>query len=124
MGQFEIPVVLITDSNYILATKVAIRSLLRYRKPGTRYRVFVLGVSLSRTDRFRLRHGCGALEILDVPVGRYREFSGFLPHVSAAAFYKFNLADLLSQYEKIIYLDSDMLVLDDLSELFAVDIST
>lgn len=46
-----------------------------------------------------------------------------LPHVSKAVYYRLLLADILpSEYEKVIYLDSDLIVLQDINQLWKIEI--
>ena len=46
-----------------------------------------------------------------------------LPHVSQAVYYRLLLADILPlEYEKVIYLDSDLIVLQDIDRLWKIEI--
>ena len=113
---------MITDSNYVLPTRIAIRSMLRYKRPDTEYAIHILGVSLTEKDMAELKTEYAGVDIMEC-ADRYRDFCKCFTHVSTAALYKFDMAELFPQYEKIIYIDSDVLVLDDLTELFSLDVS-
>ncbi len=117
-----IPVVMITDRNYVLATRITIRSMLQFKHPDTEYRIHVLGIGLEPGDAAALRSEGGTIEIMAVP-DRYRDFCKANTHVSTAALYKFDMPNLFPQYDKIIYTDVDVLILDDLTELFQRDVS-
>lgn len=121
MEKPPIPVVMITDSNYVFATRITIRSMLRFKKPDTEYAIYVLGVSLTDKDRTDLKKESPEIEVMSMP-DRFREFCKVHTHVSTAALYKFALADLFPQYDRIIYTDVDVLILDDLTELFQRDL--
>ncbi len=43
-------------------------------------------------------------------------------HISAETFYRFLIPELLPFYDKVLYLDSDIVVLGDVAELFDVDL--
>lgn len=43
-------------------------------------------------------------------------------YISAETYFRFFIPEIFSQYEKILYLDADILVLDDLEKLFNTDI--
>ena len=45
--QTEIPIVFITDSNYVLPTAVAINSLIQNKKEQNIYKIFILHNNLS-----------------------------------------------------------------------------
>ncbi|MDD3887085.1 MAG: glycosyltransferase [Victivallaceae bacterium] len=118
-----IPVVMITDPNYVFAARITIRSMLKSRKPDTRYEIHVLGVGLSDADVAALRLEDPTVDVRNEG-NRYRDFCKCHTHVSTAALYKFDMADLFPQYDKVLYIDVDVLVLDDLTELFNMDISS
>lgn len=117
----EYPVVLITDSNYVGPTLVAVSSLIRHRADTTRYKIFVIGTDLTDADRAKFRTLAGTVTLL--------EKEPFVPdwlkshrHVSPAALWKFQLPLLFESFDRILYLDSDIIVRDDLSELFRTDL--
>ena len=117
----ELPVVFITDSNYLRPTIVAISSLLRHRRESTKYRVFVLGTGLTEADQKSLSKISEVVTLLEM---NRMQWDGLLEHrhVSTAALFKFQLPTIFRQYDKILYLDSDIVVREDLTELFAVDL--
>lgn len=120
----EIPVCFIIDDSYTLPALVAIRSMFLNSDPETNYKVFVL-VPADFTDRSRqaFLELDPEIKLIDLPENNvYRSVSKGKRHVSTTALYKFDLAELFSQYEKLLYLDADILVLKDLSELFLTDI--
>jgi lipopolysaccharide biosynthesis glycosyltransferase len=53
----------------------------------------------------------------------FRGFPLNIEHISSIAYARFLTADLFSELDKVLYLDSDILVLGDLSELWNIDIS-
>ncbi|MDD4816854.1 MAG: glycosyltransferase [Victivallaceae bacterium] len=118
----KIPIILITDHNYVLATRIAIRSLFKYKHMGNRYAVVVLGVSLHPGDAEVIKSEGPDIEVRDCDPGRYSDIQ-CLNHVSTAALFKFDLPQLFPQYDKVIYVDSDVLILDDLSRLYSFDLA-
>ena len=44
------------------------------------------------------------------------------PHISVETYYRFLIQDLLPYYDKVLYLDSDLIIRGDVSELFATDL--
>ena len=118
-----LPVVFITDSGYVRPTCVAISSLIRHRDVKTRYDIHVIGVDLTEEDRRSLEVFGEAVHVI-CPANKYASFQAEHPHVSKAALFKFDLADLLPNHEKVLYLDSDVLVLQDLHALSELDLSS
>ena len=116
-----LPVVFITDSGYLRPTCVAISSLIRHRDVKTRYDIHVIGVDLTEEDRRSLEVFGEAVHVI-CPANKYASFQAEHPHVSKAALFKFDLADLLSEYDRVLYLDSDVLALRDLAGIFFQDL--
>ncbi len=119
------PVVLITDDNYAMPTAVAITSLYCNKKQGSNYAVYIICTDVSQENMKlfkQLSKDDFPVELIVSDGSRFSDFSMENFHVSPASINKFELPNIFPQYDKILYLDSDMLVLSDLTELFSVDI--
>ncbi len=122
-----IPVVFSTDENYIFYTCVAITSLARSAAPGTEYDIHVLmgeepgENAAALLGELRRRHPNIRVSTVRVDGARFRNVVINNGHVTRAAFYRLALADLLG-VDRCIYLDSDILVTDDLSPLYLADL--
>jgi lipopolysaccharide biosynthesis glycosyltransferase len=123
----DISILLCIDGNYWQHVGVTIASLLR-SNPGNTFRIFV--ASATRIDQRRL----GELRSI-VPAGRgtleaivYKEAANYqhLPihdHLTFAAYLRLFMAEYLDQaMQRIIYLDSDLVVCGDLGELWQIDL--
>ena len=110
-------VVFITDGNYIKATSVAISSLLRHRRADTKVEINVIGVGLSDEEQTQFTVFGSAVRVLSVGNKYCGQFIQHR-HVSEAALLKFDLPALFPDYAKILYLDDDLLILDDLKQLW------
>lgn len=116
----RISIALITDNNYVLPTAVTIASILKNQKKTTSYDVYVLGVNISPSNKLCLEKA-GA-KVISLDSKSYEEFIGTHPHVSIAALAKFDLSHIFHDLDKILYLDTDMIILKDLSELYNIDL--
>ena len=45
------------------------------------------------------------------------------PYVTSAAIFKFDIANILSDYNKVLYIDCDTIILKDLTELFEINLN-
>ncbi|MCI7746522.1 MAG: glycosyltransferase family 8 protein, partial [Collinsella sp.] len=45
------------------------------------------------------------------------------PHISIETYYRFLIQDVLPAYDKVLYLDSDLVILDDIAKLFNVELA-
>jgi lipopolysaccharide biosynthesis glycosyltransferase len=70
-------------------------------------------------DQFR---GKGIdVHIIKVTSNKFKDIQNF-GHVNSTACFKFDLPDLIPDQDKILYLDSDVLIQKDLSDLFTISI--
>jgi len=116
-----IHIVFITDNKYAYPTSIAISSIEYNCKPENNYQIHVIGVDLNKEMKNLLIESGRNVECVDVSE-KYLDIEFEHEHVSKAALFKFNIAEIFSDFDKILYLDSDVLVLDDLSELYKTDI--
>ena len=120
------PVVFICDEAYAMPTAVAVFSLKLTKKRETEYHVYVLGIDLSPDSRNRLASMTAdgfIVEVLDmVLTDRQMEVVPVRERITRAALLKFDLPQIFPQYDRILYLDSDVAVQRDISELFSFDL--
>lgn len=124
----EIPVVMATDDNYAMPTCTAIYSMLRSAKPWTTYRFHLL-VPGDFSDGAKNKLGSMAekfsnfsIEYIDMG-NAFDDAEMQIEHISKATYYRLLLARLLPGLDKVIYLDSDIIVEQDLAEYWRTDVS-
>ena len=120
---------LICDDNYALPTAVCIQSIVDNSHEGEDYCVHVCTFGLCSEnskmleslaagsvkvsiDLFDQEKMCTSIDLVDQKT-----------HVSSAALIKFELANYFASLDIILYLDSDIIVKDNISELFTTDVS-
>lgn len=114
----KIPVVFAFDENYALPASVAIRSLIEAKADGTSYEIIVLHNGLSARTKRRFE---ALSPIRWVQVDK-RRFAGYPCGWSGeATWYRLLLADLLPEYDKVIWSDVDVLFRCDLAKVFSVE---
>lgn len=120
----EVNIVLITDANYMDFTRVAINSAKENKCPNSKYNFYVMTVDVSQSDEKALK----ALEQDDVKVAILPQKEADLfyirdTHVSKASLLKYYIAEALPDLDKVLYLDSDILVLRDLNALYQTELA-
>lgn len=119
------PVVLATDENYAAPCGVVVESLLQNTDAPSRFAFFIFGSNLSAETKKKLRlvadrHGA-SLDVRSPNMERFTDLplrEGF----SADAYNKLYAPNELQEFERILYLDCDMLVERDVRSLFATDL--
>ena len=123
-GLHSIPIAMGTDDNYALLTLVAITSAMENIGPSSYYHFYIMHPNaLSSESKNRLLEiekmykKCKVSlinmndQFKDVPINK---------NVSFVTYYRLVLANALPNIEKIIWLDSDVLVLDDLYPMYSL----
>ncbi|MBM6774807.1 DUF4422 domain-containing protein [Olsenella profusa] len=123
-----VPVVLAADDGYVPMLATTVHSMLANASRERRYDVIVLERGISAEHKGLMtaflaeRHPNATLRFQDVGnIVAGHELSTSNPHISAETYYRFLIQDLLPFYEKVLYLDSDLIVEGDVAELFDTD---
>ncbi len=128
----EINVLYITDDGFAIPTAVSISSLKANRRIDCVYNVFVALDQVSTDNALRIKkldeQGFYIKEII-VDSDKYSAMErrcnlyGGRFHVSRAALLKFDIADLVPELERVLYIDGDTIILDDLCDLYRFDLN-
>ena len=113
-----IPIVMACDNKYSAPLGVAILSILDNQKTGDIYEIYILYSDLSYPNKNRLEDlSCEnfSIQCVEISSPDLPETKGW---ISKETYYRLFAADLLEKYEKILYLDCDIVVLSDLGLLY------
>ncbi len=122
-----LPVFFSTDDNYAPYLGVAIRSMTENISKDYDCKIYILTASLSTSNRNALRRCInGKAELNFVNVEKELDSIGTRLHLrdyySKATYFRFFIADLFPQYSKALYLDCDIVVKGDISELYNIEL--
>lgn len=119
---------LAADNNYMNQLFVAVQSAIRSADRDTKYEFHLLlneDISSSNLEKLECmrelhkRHDFVIHHLKDIYKGNVMRIG----HITSVTYFRLQLPSLLAHAEKCIYLDCDVLVCQDLSELFRTDIS-
>ena len=121
----NIPVALAVDENYLPYAAVTINSLVSNTKSGN-LDVFLLHAGISETakaDFFKGVRTCENLSLRFVDIGDAVKESAagrFIQknYLTVTALFRLFIPKVFVAYEKLVYLDVDLVVCEDLSELY------
>lgn len=122
-----IPIFFACDDNFVKFTIVAITSLKANASKDYHYDIHVLYTEMSKEMKE------ATLELADDDFSiKFDDVSIFLKSVqyrltvrdyySKTTYYRFFISNLYPEYDKAVYLDSDMIVIGDISELYNTDL--
>lgn len=124
-----IPVVLTTDKKFIPYTCVTLYSIAYNSNADKKYEVIIFyddEIDLNNQIKFdSIINQFSNFKLRFINIKKYFEnycLKSNLEHVSNATFYRYVIPDVLPEYDKVVYLDTDLVVNADVSELFEYDL--
>lgn len=119
----EIPIFFSTDDNYIPYLDVAISSLIANASKDYSYKIIVLNTGLKKENIAKVKQNERpgfVIDFIDISkqIENIKLHFKNVYHFSIVTYYRLFIASLFPQYDKIIYLDCDLVVLGDIAELY------
>ena len=126
----EMPLVFAVDDNYAPFLCVALRSIIDNASADYYYKIYVLNTGLCETNKKKIVSIAEefsddlSVEYIDVAdrMDGIKDKTALRDYYTNAIYYRIFIPSLLPQYKKILYLDSDLVFLDDISKLFETDL--
>ncbi|MBQ9270837.1 MAG: glycosyltransferase family 8 protein [Alphaproteobacteria bacterium] len=127
----EIDIAFITDDNYAIPTAVAITSLIQNKNAESLYNIYVVttAISAENVNLFKQFNQTNInINIIEASVAKFagihKRQKNSVCVASEAALLKFELPNLLKRCTKVLYLDGDIIVKHDVSELYQTNIDS
>lgn len=118
----KIHIGLSTDDNYVDFAMIVIRSVARFHPQNGKplvFHIFTNGLSEGQRKRFS-RYSSSQVEIKEIPVDTTAFHARW--GISKPMYYRLEYANFLPDLARIIYLDCDVVVLDDIEKLWNMDL--
>ena len=124
----EVIIAYITDDNYVMPTIVSITSAIMNKNENSIYKIYIIGVSVNNGNKkilneFIAKNINDRIHIEILHFNQHYNFVLEYSYLTSAAIFKFDIANILSDCDKILYIDCDTIILKDLTELFNIDIN-
>jgi lipopolysaccharide biosynthesis glycosyltransferase len=121
----DIKICLASDDNYAVHMAVTIASVLKNADDGDNLFFYILdgGISDEKKDKIAKLNKIKEFDIryIKIDTSIFKKFQLVQNYFTSAVYYRLMIADLLPDIDKIIYLDSDMVVCSSLKDLFEED---
>ncbi len=123
----EIPIFFAVDDGYCPFLAVAIQSMLDHAAPQYMYSIKVLNTDIGSENKKRIaryERENVSIEFVDLNyyIQKIKDKLYTRDYYSKSTYFRLFIPNLYPQYDKALYLDSDIVVLDDIAELFFTDI--
>ena len=122
-----IPVVFAAGNNYMAIFAACLQSLIEHLNLKYNYDVVLIQTDVNEVNKKTLVGMCSPYKNLSL---RFFDATMLLSgyqlkanaHISEETYYRFLIQEALPDYEKVLYLDSDLVINGDIAELFETDI--
>ena len=120
----SVHIALITDSNYILPTMVCLQSMFTNKNENSLYDIYILSDNIKpehvkNLEKFSKDNF--VVKVLQIE-NKYKDLENKNDYVTNSAFLKFDIPNILNEFEKILYIDTDTVILKDLFDLYNTNI--
>ena len=123
-----IPVVFAADDNYVPQLTTTVYSAMKNADPSYFYDVTVLQRNISWDKQERMRGFFKQFPNMNLRFTNVdRELAGYElstnnAHISVETYYRFLIQKVLPFYDKVLYLDSDIIINGDIAKLYNIDL--
>ncbi len=125
----SISIAMICDDNYVLPTCVTITSIIKSMKTNRKLDIYIFASDISTDNQYYFKTLASANVNINIKCVSADKFKGVhnatensMCVATEAALFKFYLPELLPNLKKVLYLDGDLVVRKDISELFDYEI--
>ena len=124
----NIPVVLCSSSYYVPYLNVVIQSIAEHISEGNQYDILVLNSEILPQDKAKTiasfkKFTQMSIRFIDVDEKMASHKYNFREGYSRESFYRVIMIDILKNYDKIVYLDCDLVLMEDVAELYSTDVA-
>ena len=118
-----------TDDNYCPIMGIALQSMIEHMNSKSNYHVYILDDNISAGNKsiiYQMGKNIKNLFIhfINIQDHKSKIKNVFVDrHLSIATYYRFFLPELLPDIDKILYLDTDIIINEDIADLYNTDIS-
>lgn len=123
-----VPIVLAADNSYVPMLTTTLQSVMANASDRYHYDVLILerGIGSDRKAimrRFFSRYKNLSLRFYDVaPLVAGYDLKTNNEHIGVETYYRFLIQEILPFYDKVLYLDADLIIEGDVSELYSTDL--
>lgn len=123
-----VPIVFAVDDNYAPFLGVALKSIIDNSSADNLYKIYILNTGLAPINVKRinaLTKDNFEITFVDVNVEleKIRDRLFIRDYYTNTTYYRFFIPELFRGYDKILYLDCDIVVLDDIAKLYQIELN-
>lgn len=123
----NIPIVFAVNDNYVKYVSVAITSIIQHKNKNDQYRIYIFHSDITKTHQEQLAQMSDEnlyIECINVSGKIDRALLYVDGRITEETYYRILIPDILTQWDKVIYLDCDLICLEDVAPMLSIDIGT
>lgn len=118
-----VPVVFTSSAYYAPYMAVTLQSLLDCAKEENFYDIIILNKEISQEDQEKIKEMVDknpntSVRFIEVSQALDAQNYNFREGYSPESFYRVVMVELLTEYDRVVYLDSDLILLEDIADLY------
>ena len=120
-----IQIIFATDNNYAPFVGLAIISLKENSKKNTKYSIYIIADgSVTEKNKIKIESLADLNIVIEFIKIEEKEIKSYYSrkHITSPAYFRFLIPDIFLEKKRVIYSDPDVLFMDDLTELWNVDL--
>lgn len=123
-----IPIVLSVNDNYIPILSVCILSIIDNSNKNRCYEINILETDISERNKIKIKNlerenlKINFINIIPLVEKNIKSINKLHWHFSPETYYRIFIPKIFSNYKKVIYLDCDTIILDDIAKIFDCNI--
>ncbi len=123
-GKKSVPVVLCGDEYFLAYMMTTVQSMYENKDKNTYLDVIFLTNSFGVASKNSIKRYSDDMEDISIRVIELVDFQNdkMYAHINFLAMYRLRIHEILKQYDKVVYLDSDLIVKGDITELYEFDL--
>ena len=118
----NIPIVFSSDDNYVPILATAVKSIANFSTKNNNYDIVILHQDITKDNQSKLikEFESESLSIRFVNVKKFFEDRHLITpaHFTIEIYFRLAMQDVMQEYDKVVYLDSDLVVNKDIAELY------
>ena len=123
----EIPIFFTVDDKYAPFLAVAMESLVNHISDENMYIINIMTTAMSEENRFKInKYERSNVKIVYYDVNdladSIKDKLYTRDYYSISTYFRLFIPNMFKQYDKILYLDSDIVILDDIANLYNIDL--
>ena len=122
-----VPIFFICDDAYMKYINVCIKSLVLNASPENDYEIHILNTDITEktmeiTRRLETPYVKINFDDVTLRLEKIKDKLFVRDYYNLTTYYRFFIADMFPQFDKVIYIDGDTVVLDDIARLYDIDL--